>query len=327
MPEISVIVPVFNAGKRLVSSINSLLNQTFENLEIIIVNDASTDNSAEIIDRLASDNKNIISIQLSDNLGVHEARLVGIKRASAPWIGFLDSDDFARPSMFKKLYNAAIEQNVDIVVCGSYRVTPDRRIISPKIQFPRNKRIDADIFSRFCEFEFGTGTLWNRLYRKDIIEQWADMHFPWRQRINEDLLLNLGCFYNANSVYLMKDMLHEYVYNELSVTSSIDKTKAYVETYRAYALAVKIFISKGDSVIASIIAMYRRQLTSSPYYIENVSDLRKYDKDLGEAANLILESAPFAFAAILSTNHRYQIISFSFIKKTLRFFFKYFKKI
>src|SRR5690554_2042448 len=129
-PKVSVIVPVFNAGEKLVPSIESLLNQTLKDIEIIIVNDASTDNSGSVIDQLAKESTNIVPVHFSVNKGVHEARLAGLKRSTAPWIGFLDADDFARPNMFATLLSAAVDNDVDIVVCGSDRVTrsEERRV-------------------------------------------------------------------------------------------------------------------------------------------------------------------------------------------------------
>ncbi|MCS5856864.1 glycosyltransferase [Klebsiella pneumoniae subsp. pneumoniae] len=87
-PKVSVIVPVFNAGAKLLPSIESLLNQTLKDIEIIIVNDASTDNSGSVIDQLAKENTNIVPVHFSENKGVHEARLAGLKKSTAPWIGF-----------------------------------------------------------------------------------------------------------------------------------------------------------------------------------------------------------------------------------------------
>src|SRR5690554_2423241 len=156
-PKVSVIVPVFNAGEKLLPSIESLLNQTLKDIEIIMVNDASTYNSGSVIDSLAKENANIVPIHLFENKGVHEARLVGLKRSTAPWIGFLDADDFARPNMFETLLSAAEETDVDIVVCGCDRVTEQRKVIAPKLRFGRSQKIESNIFKRFCAFDFGTG--------------------------------------------------------------------------------------------------------------------------------------------------------------------------
>ncbi|SOB74540.1 Glycosyl transferase family 2 [Marinobacter sp. LV10R510-11A] len=297
-PDVSVIVPVFNGGDGLEFSLRSLLKQTLKKLEIIVVNDASTDNSEAVINHLASENGNIVAIHLPENQGVHEARLAGIKKAAAPWIGFLDADDFARPNMFEVMLGAGKQENVDIVVCGSYRVTPERKPIKPKLRFKRSKKVDSDVFEKFCRFEFGTGMLWNKLYRREVLTPYGDMHFPWRQNINEDLLLNIGCFYKAESVFVSDEVLHEYVLNESSITSTINNAKAYVDTYRAYALAVSFFSELGSDVMRNIIEMYRTQLTWGGYLVDDVTKLMGHQKDLNEAADLIYRSFPAALVLI-----------------------------
>jgi len=299
-PKISVIVPVFNAGKRIVPSIESLLNQTLKDLEIIIVNDASTDDSGAVIEQLARNNKNIVPVHFAENKGAHEARLAGLKKSTAPWIGFLDADDFARPNMYASLLSAAVVNDVDIVVCGSDRVTEARKIIAPKLRFRCSEKVDEDVFGRFCAFEFGTGMLWNKLFRRSVIEPWFVLHFPWRQRINEDLILNIGCFYNAKSVYLLKDRLYEYVLAEGSVTTDMKKCWAYSEMFRAYALAVTSYQSLGDKAVTYILDMYRTQLSWGSYQIDSASELSRYNAELEEAANYLAQKAPFALAAISS---------------------------
>lgn len=300
LPRISVIVPVFNAGDKLVPSIKSLLNQTLKDLEIIIVNDASTDNSGALIDQLAQASSNIVSVHFAENKGVHEARLAGLKKSTAPWIGFLDADDFARSNMFAALYSAAIEQDVDIVICGSDRVTEQRKVITPKLRFKRSEKVNKDVFDHFCRFEFGTGMLWNKLFKRSVIEPWFELHFPWRQNINEDLLLNIGCFYRAESVYLCKETLHEYVLSESSVTSTSTNAKAYVHTYRAAALAVSLFSEFDDEALAKVIDMYRTQLSWSDYQITDVGSIMGHEEELNEAVDLINRVRPSALALLVA---------------------------
>ena len=307
LPKVSVILPVYNAGANLIPCVESLLAQTLKEIEIVIINDASTDDSAAIIEGLARQNENVVTVHLDKNKGVHEARLAGLREATAPWIGFLDADDFAREKMFGVMYQAGLEQDVDIVVCGSYRVTSERKLIAPKLRFKKSERVDSGIFSKFCDFDFGTGMLWNKLYRRQVVLPYADMHFPWRQNINEDLVFNIGAFLLAKSVYLCKEVLHEYVLNESSVTSTIDSARAYVETYRAAALAVSIFSEQRGDAIPKIIDMYRKQLSFSDYRVENVAELLSYEDKLQEATKLIHGTYPVGLA-LLSARRRPDLI-------------------
>ncbi len=298
LPKISVIVPVYNTGERLVPTIESLLGQSLKALEIIIVNDASTDESGRVIDRLAQNNSNIIPVHFTENKGVHEARLAGLKKSTAPWVGFLDSDDFAKPSMFETLLSTAENNDVDIVVCESDRVTEQRKVIAPKLRFDRSEKIDTDVFERFCKFEFGTGMLWNKLYKRTVIEPWFELHFPWRQQINEDLVLNIGCFHNASSVFLLSDVLHEYVYVDSSVTTKMKNCWAYVQTFRAFALAATSYQHLGNFALFNVIDMYRMQLGWHDYQLSSAKELGAYQEELVEATQLLFDKSPEALSMI-----------------------------
>lgn len=297
-PKVSVIVPAYNAGETLYGSVGSLLSQTLGELEIIIVDDGSTDRTRAVIERLATENSNVVPVYLAVNKGVHEARLAGLSNASASWIGFMDADDYVRPNMYSCLLSAAIDNEVDIVVCGADRVTAERKLISPKYQFARSQKIDNDVFKRFCNFEFGTGSLCNKLYKREVIEPWFKLHFPWRQSINEDLLLNIGCFYNASSIYLLSDALYEYVLEKDSVTSKMEKSWAYVEIFRAYVLAVTCYQQFGDTAFTKITDMYRVQLSWGNYQVDSAADLDRHSNKIKEAVDYLCQTKPFALVAI-----------------------------
>ena len=224
--------------------------------------------------------------------------MAGLKQSTAPWIGFLDADDFARPSMFETLLTAAVENDTDIVVCGSDRVTEQRKVIAPKLRFRRSEKVEDNVFERFCAFDFGTGLLWNKLFRRSVIEPWFSLHFPWRQSINEDLLLNIGCFHNAGSVYLLNEQLHEYVLVDSSVTTKMQNCWAYVETFRAYALAVTCYQRLGKEAVMGIIDMYRAQISWDTYQVESAGMLTNFKEQLEEATRLLCKENPHALAVI-----------------------------
>ncbi|MFC4258086.1 glycosyltransferase family 2 protein [Marinobacter lacisalsi] len=300
----SIIVPVFNGEQTLERSVNSLLDQTLKPLEIVLVNDASSDGTGDLIDRLAGKHPQIMAIHNDRNQGVHETRLNGLRAATAPWIGFLDADDIARPGMFEKMQAAGEQQQADIVVCGAYRVTGDRKVISPKLRFRHNATVTSDILQRFCQFRFGTGMLWNKLFRREVIMPYAELHFPWRQNINEDLILNIGCFKDAGTVHLMKDMLYEYVFRESSVSSSGSVEKACLQTLRAYAIAVSLFRHCGDEVLAEITNMYRQQLSWPPYQLADTRSMSSYGPEITEAVELILRCYPAGLGGLITTPPR-----------------------
>ena len=126
---ISIIVPVYNVEKYIDKCINSITNQTYSNIEIIIINDGSTDNSLKICEDLAKNDKRIKLINTS-NSGVSHARNTGINNCNGEYIIFVDSDDFIKSSMIETLYKNIKKYKCDISICNVGRVTEDGRIIS-----------------------------------------------------------------------------------------------------------------------------------------------------------------------------------------------------
>lgn len=297
---VSVVVPVYNSGPELVVHIESLLDQSLKNIEIIIVNDGSSDDTQEVIENLANKYTNIVIVNLDVNKGVHEARLAGLTKSSAPWIGFMDADDFVRPNTYSIMVDAGKKNNADIIICGCDRVDENRKLVRSKLKFKKSKVIKNNIFEKFCGFEFGTGMLCNKLFKRQVIEPYFELHYPWRQTMNEDLLLNIGCFSEAKRIYLLKDVLYDYVVNEDSVTSTTNSVDAFVEHYRAFALAMSIFPNFDEKFKNSIIDMYRTQLSRSEYHVLDLSDAVQYNERLIEAIDIIHNNNPLALAMLSS---------------------------
>ena len=130
MPKVSVIMPVYNSERTLIDSLSSLVNQTLTDIELILVNDYSTDNSLKILaDCEAQFSDKVLLINLNENHGAGGARNIGLSYASGDYIGFMDSDDIAVPDMFEKMYAKAISGNYDIVDCGYYNEAKDSAIV------------------------------------------------------------------------------------------------------------------------------------------------------------------------------------------------------
>lgn len=119
--KVSVIVPVYNVEKYIKKCLDSLVNQTLNGVEIIVVNDGSPDNSQKIIDEYTKKYKNVKSY-IKENGGLSDARNYGIKKATGKYISFVDSDDYIRNDMLEIMYNYAIKEDLDVVVCDSINV-------------------------------------------------------------------------------------------------------------------------------------------------------------------------------------------------------------
>lgn len=268
--KVSVIIPVYNSAKTIEKSLASIQEQSLKEIEIIVVNDASEDSTGEILDRLAKNDTRLKVIHSQSNQGVYKARAKGIEIATAKWIGFLDADDFAKPEMFLRMLTVANREGVDIVICESDRVNFERRKISTKVRFHKSMKVTNSIFEKFCNFEFGTGAHWNKLYKAELIKKWGAIEHSLRQDTNEDVLVNIGVFHEAKSVYLLKKVLHEYTYNEQSVTSTLDQSNAYYSIIKAYFLALLIYKKFDTQAFRQITELYRRQLEWPDYTPEEL---------------------------------------------------------
>ena len=158
MPKLSVIVPVYNVEKYLSRCLASLINQTLDNIEIIIVNDGSTDKSDEIIREYKKANNNIIYVT-KENGGLSSARNFGLIYATGEYIAFLDSDDYVDRNIYKKMYEKAKETNSDYVECDFIWQYEDHQKIDTGYRYTNKKEM----------FEKARVVAWNKLIKRELI--------------------------------------------------------------------------------------------------------------------------------------------------------------
>lgn len=186
LPLISIIVPVYNAEKYLNRSLKSIIEQTYLNLEIILIDDGSTDNSGKICDYYAEKDNRIIVIH-NENKGVSTSRNCGLNRANGEWVGFVDADDYIEKDMYEILYNNAIKYETDISVCNFYPVfdNSNRKVLDNTLQEIKVFNKQESIKHMFIHNSGYSAVIWNKLYKKDLIN-----HFNEEISIGEDLLFN-----------------------------------------------------------------------------------------------------------------------------------------
>jgi len=185
-PLISVIVPIYNAEKYLTECIESIRNQTYKNLQIILVNDGSTDMSLEICESFARIDSRILIIN-QKNLGVSAARNRGIEAANGEYIGFVDSDDYLDNQMYEKLLKTILVNNADICALMNYTIKP----VSAEV-FNKTKLNKCEALKELFLLRFPT-SLWAYLYKKEIIKQFRlneNIHFwPAPQNLDKNYLI------------------------------------------------------------------------------------------------------------------------------------------
>lgn len=196
---ISIIIPAYNIESRLPATLDSVLAQTYQNIEVIAVNDGSTDHTGEVLDRYASVDSRIKVIH-KENGGVTSARMRGVAEASGDWIGFVDGDDFVEPQMYARLLENALKYGADISHCGYQMVFPSRVDYYYNTGKLLEQDHDAGLWD-LVEGRFVEPGLVIKLYRRTLFGGLTEK-MDFSIRINEDVLMNYWLFKaSGKSVY------------------------------------------------------------------------------------------------------------------------------
>ncbi len=195
MAKVSVIVPVYNAEQFIAKTIENLLSQTLEDMEIILVNDGSTDKSGEICDSYAKSHNKITVIH-QENSGVCKARNAGISASTGDFIGFCDADDVPDNDLYEYLYNLATQNNCDISIIDTYILSEDgkKEFRSDNFSFSSCNR--EDFICKFLDGRFGDA-IYTNLYKGDICRT---VKFEEGRKINEDKMFFFEFLMKAESV-------------------------------------------------------------------------------------------------------------------------------
>ena len=208
---VSVIVPIYNVEKYLNKCIESIINQTYKNLEIILIDDGSTDKSGKICDRFEKKD-NRIKVIHQKNAGVSSARNTGIDSADGLWIAFIDSDDWVEENYIKNLIENT-SKDVDVVQCGYYRIVEEKK---EQINCAGKLEIkNADEFLNGClNPQTAYGLCHMKIIRKSIIN---DIRFNEKIVVCEDALFNIQISRNMKYFKMIKQPLYNYRINRDSV--------------------------------------------------------------------------------------------------------------
>ncbi|MDX4035814.1 glycosyltransferase, partial [Aliarcobacter skirrowii] len=220
MIKVSVIIPVYNAQNYLNRCLDSVLNQTLKELEIIAVNDGSTDDSLNMLNRYKiQDNR--IKIIDQKNCGTGIARNNGIKIAKGEYIAFVDADDTIEETMIEKLYKKILQEQSDIVVCNINRVDPK---LGKKISTRAYSDMDkATFFNYILSFKYGS-FVWAKLYKKSLFLN-NNILFPSKLKHNEDNATFFKFVYYAKKISFLKEYLYNWMIVENSKSENISKER------------------------------------------------------------------------------------------------------
>ena len=213
---ISVIVPVYNVEKYLKRCVTSILNQSYKNFEVVLVDDGSTDNSGKICDEMQGADSRIIAYH-TKNGGLSAARNFGIEKASGDYIAFVDSDDFIKPDFLMQLISAMRQTNADIAACGyemyfnkllSFSVVGNKNAV-----YTNNKAIK----SLFMGEKTVDVMAWNKLYKKSLF--YDEICYP-KGLLHEDVATTYKLLYKSKQIAYVALPLYCYFQRKGSIVGS-----------------------------------------------------------------------------------------------------------
>lgn len=250
-PLVSIIVPVYNAEENLARCIDSICKQTYQNLEIILLNDGSKDESLEICKQFAAQDARIVVID-KENSGVSATRNLGMQKATGKYLQFADADDSLQPRATELMVEKAEEYNTDMVIAHYNRIEPPRdmpklhpgkwgtfvqhtleQVIDsdPKIQtfgFLLEGYMDKKAFARGLMQEPATyyySVMWNKLYRADIVREHAEVECNVDLNFSEDVYFNFAFIRHAERFYALATPVYNYIQNSDSLIHHLDPVK------------------------------------------------------------------------------------------------------
>lgn len=226
---ISVIIPVYNVEKYLPRCLESVINQTYRNIEIIVVDDGSHDNCGKICDEYALKDDRIIVIH-KKNAGVSCARNDGIETAKGRYICFVDSDDYVMPDYVEKLYKALVDNDADIVTCDYYRNAGNELMKDVSADFPFQViENDCQFFYDKSIIEFRAQVPWNKIFKADIISE-NNVRFLSDIPLGEDSLFVIEYIEYAERACFIEEKLYVYTDSDTSVCKSSEKRSFFDNT-------------------------------------------------------------------------------------------------
>ncbi len=289
LPKLSIIVPVYNVEKYLDKCLDRILNSTYKDFELIVINDGTKDNSEQIITKYLEkeEYKDKITYISKENTGLSDTRNLGMSKAKGEYIAFVDSDDYIEPNMYELMMNKALEKDYDIVACDVrlvYENSDKEKIVS--------SAYEKDLFSK-DEIKQTMlvyyPVVWNKIYKKSILDCVEFSKGVWY----EDMEFNLKVYPRINSIGVVKEPLYNYLQRGNSIT--------YTYNDKLYDI-----ITNMDTVIRyykeqGIYEEYKEELeylylryayATFPKRLAKCKDKKKYKEGINFAINKVNENFP-----------------------------------
>lgn len=223
MPEVSVIIPVYNNEKFVERCIRSVMEQSFEDLEILVINDGSTDGSGDILEELAAQDSRIRYMK-QENKGVSEARNRGIDHARGVYLTFVDGDDYIGTDYIRNFYDAAREKQAEMLICGLSYVDMDGRLLRRTVP-GEYRKLDKE------EWALRISAVWSHFYQRSLWEKYNVRFCPGER--GEDMPVSLFFSTVCDKIATIPETGYFYVQHASSAVHNFRGLKNYSLPYRA----------------------------------------------------------------------------------------------
>lgn len=248
MPKISIVVPVYNAEKTLDQTIESIRKQTFQDWEVLLIDDCSKDGSATLCEKWAEEDNRFRFLRMPKNSGPSAVRNVGLNHASGDFLAFVDSDDLIVPNYMEIMLEQQQKFGADIIWCNYADVTVGQAPASTNHGLPCGKLFTKqELLNTFLYSTVGLGSTCNKLYRNAFITE-HQVSFNEERVRAEDWEFNLMLFNCSPKVYAIPDVLYHYIHqNKQSVMASY-RPKDFRMMLRSHELLKQIFGENGFNI-------------------------------------------------------------------------------
>lgn len=265
MPTISVIVPAFNAERDLERALKSVAAQTFQDWECVVVDDASVDGTAKIVEGLSHADPRFKLVPLAQNSGVQFARSTGVEAAEGRYLAFLDADDWLEPTFLSLLHEAAITGELDITLCNARTAQSEYGPFEAKVRLKKGIHSAPQVLPAFGHFRFGTGVFWNKLYRRETVAELFSATKSLGLKAGEDYLVNIGAFARARKVGVIPKVLYNYFERPESISRAAPPIQGFTRTLIAYAASLEFYRDEPETTLSAIDNIFTFQLALPVY--------------------------------------------------------------
>lgn len=315
---LSIVIPVYNLENCIERTLDSVCRQTYRDLEIIVVDDGSTDSSVSVITKYAEKDSRITVVE-QKNGGVTSARLNGVKKSHGEWIGFVDGDDEIDPDMFETLISNADKYGADISHCGYQMIFSDGRIHYFHATGVVREQDTNTGLKDLIDGNLVEPGLWNKIYKRSLFDSLFDNSALDRSiKENEDLLMNYLLFGNSHKSVFVDECKYHYIVRENSASRRINKNTIY-DPIKVKQIILDVSSDELkpivlSSFISTCISMYSRLSVYGKSYNNDLKNIRAILIDNKSNSHLLKRNQRILYYFIVKTPTLFRLLYSTYSK-------------